>query len=74
MELTIARDKEDWNNKGKFPPSIKPLLAQIALQAVELDEYDEHFFNLMATLFPYNKFTITVSLHALCLLLQVLWF
>ncbi|KAF7979761.1 hypothetical protein HWV62_41156, partial [Athelia sp. TMB] len=58
-ELKRARDKEDWNTKGKFPPSIKPLLAQTALTAVERDEYDEHFFNLMATLFPYNKFTIT---------------
>ncbi|KZP33049.1 hypothetical protein FIBSPDRAFT_847657 [Athelia psychrophila] len=58
-ELKLARDKEDWNTKGKFPPGIKPLLAQVSLKAVELDEYDEHFFNLMATLFPYNKFTIT---------------
>lgn len=52
---------ESWEAKGKFPPSIKPLLATIALQAIKLDEYDEHFFNLMPTLFPYNKFTMTVS-------------
>lgn len=56
---------ENWDNKGKFPPGIKPLLAQVALKAVALDEYDEDFFNLMPTLFPYNKFTMTVSLRLL---------
>ncbi|KAF9269548.1 hypothetical protein L218DRAFT_890165 [Marasmius fiardii PR-910] len=50
---------ENWEQKGKFPPSIKPLLAQIAIQAIKLDEYDEHFFNLMPVLFPYNKFTMS---------------
>jgi hypothetical protein len=34
----------------------------VALKAVELDEYDDHFFNLMPVLFPYNKFTMSVSL------------
>ncbi|ESK92760.1 hypothetical protein Moror_15933 [Moniliophthora roreri MCA 2997] len=50
---------ENWETKGKFPPSIKPLLSQIAIQAIKLDEYDEHFFNLMPILFPYNKFTMS---------------
>lgn len=50
---------ENWDQKGKFPPNLKPLLAQIAIQAIKRDEYDEHFFNLMPTLFPYNKFTMT---------------
>jgi hypothetical protein len=52
---------EDWTQKGKFPPSLKPALARAALLAVELDEYDEYFFNYMPTIFPYNKFTMSVS-------------
>ncbi|KAF8637549.1 hypothetical protein AX17_002756 [Amanita inopinata Kibby_2008] len=51
--------KEDWSQKGKFPPSIKPPLVRLALLAVKLDEYDDHFFSLMPTLFPYNKFTMS---------------
>ncbi len=62
-ELKAAIAAEDWTNKGKFPPNIKPVLAKVALKAVELNEYDDHFFNLMPTLFPYNKFTMTVSLR-----------
>ncbi|KAF9028565.1 hypothetical protein BDZ89DRAFT_1133534 [Hymenopellis radicata] len=58
-DLKAAIAKEDWSNKGKFPPNIKPILAQTALLAVELDEYDDDFFNLMPTIFPYNKFTMT---------------
>ncbi|KAK0467729.1 uncharacterized protein EV420DRAFT_1616596 [Desarmillaria tabescens] len=58
-ELKAAIAAEDWTNKGKFPPNIKPILAKVALKAVELNEYDDHFFNLMPTLFPYNKFTMT---------------
>ncbi|KAJ8082325.1 hypothetical protein PM082_008178 [Marasmius tenuissimus] len=57
--LKGAIASENWEQKGKFPPSIKPLLAQVAIQAIKLDEYDEHFFNLMPTLFPYNKFTMS---------------
>jgi hypothetical protein len=52
---------ENWDHKGKFPPAIKPLLAQVALKAVALDEYGDDFFNLMPVLFPYNKFTMSVS-------------
>ncbi|KAL0956297.1 hypothetical protein HGRIS_002454 [Hohenbuehelia grisea] len=57
--------KESWEVKGKFPPSIKPFLATIAMQAIRLGEYDEHFFNLMPALFPYNKFTMSVSVGVL---------
>ncbi|KAM5540982.1 hypothetical protein V8D89_005293 [Ganoderma adspersum] len=57
--LKEAIAKENWEAKGKFPPGIKPLLAQVALKAVILGEYDENFFNLMPRLFPYNKFTMT---------------
>ncbi|KAJ7255176.1 hypothetical protein C8J57DRAFT_1186419 [Mycena rebaudengoi] len=51
--------KESWATKSKFPPSLKPPLAALALQAVALDEYDDAFFGLMPTIFPYNKFTMT---------------
>ncbi|KAJ3535388.1 hypothetical protein NMY22_g6514 [Coprinellus aureogranulatus] len=57
MKQAIA--KENWEQKGKFPPALKPQLAQLALLAIRLDEYDDHFFNLMPVLFPYNKFTMT---------------
>ncbi len=55
---------EDWGQKGKFPPSIKPLLNSIAVQAIKLDQYDDYFFALMPELFPYNKFTMTVRSSA----------
>ncbi|KAI0354172.1 hypothetical protein OH77DRAFT_1426194 [Trametes cingulata] len=57
--LKEAIAKENWEVKGKFPPALKPLLAQVALKAVILGEYDDNFFNLMPKLFPYNKFTMT---------------
>ncbi|KAI9573444.1 hypothetical protein HD554DRAFT_871277 [Boletus coccyginus] len=58
-ELKVAISKESWDVKGKFPPSVKPILADVALKAVRLGEYDEDFFSLMPVLFPYNKFTMT---------------
>ena len=57
--LKEAIAKENWDVKGKFPPGLKPILGQVALKAVILGEYDDNFFNLMPTLFPYNKFTMT---------------
>ncbi|TFK19472.1 hypothetical protein FA15DRAFT_174391 [Coprinopsis marcescibilis] len=58
-ELKLEIEKENWEHKGKFPPGIKPHLAKLALLAIKLDEYDDHFFNLMPVLFPYNKYTMT---------------
>ncbi|KAF9449695.1 hypothetical protein P691DRAFT_666961 [Macrolepiota fuliginosa MF-IS2] len=58
-KLKDAIKSESWSQKGKFPPGLKPQLSQLALQAIKLDEYDEHFFSLMPALFPYNKFTMT---------------
>ena len=46
--------------KGKFPTGLKPLLAQVALKAIILGEYNDNFFNLMPKIFPYNRFTMTV--------------
>ncbi|KAF5314469.1 hypothetical protein D9619_011913 [Psilocybe cf. subviscida] len=50
---------ENWENKGKFPPSLKPPLTRLAILAIRLDEYDDAFFALMPSIFPYNKFTMT---------------
>ncbi|EKM52289.1 uncharacterized protein PHACADRAFT_125998 [Phanerochaete carnosa HHB-10118-sp] len=58
-ELKAAIAQEDWSVKGKFPPGLKPLLAQVALKAIVLGDYDENFFNLMPKIFPYNRFTMT---------------
>lgn len=52
---------ENWDVKGKFPPGLKPLLSQVALKAITLNEYDDNFFNLMPKIFPYNRFTMSVS-------------
>jgi len=57
--MLLTSSAENWSQKGKFPPSLKPQIASLALQAIRLDEYDEHFFSLMHVLFPYNKFTMT---------------
>ncbi|EMD34978.1 hypothetical protein CERSUDRAFT_116505 [Gelatoporia subvermispora B] len=57
--LKEAIAKENWETKGKFPPSMKPILAKVALKAIILGEYDDNFFNAMPRLFPYNKFTMT---------------
>ncbi|KAK7450105.1 hypothetical protein VKT23_012987 [Stygiomarasmius scandens] len=58
-KLKAAITAENWDVKGRFPPSLKPILADVALTAIKLDEYDDHFFSLMPTLFIYNKFTMT---------------
>ncbi|KAH8092172.1 hypothetical protein BXZ70DRAFT_1010874 [Cristinia sonorae] len=57
LKLSIA--VENFEQKGKFPPALKPFLGQVALKAIVLGEYDDNFFNVMPTLFPYNKFTMT---------------
>ena len=56
---------DDWSVKGKFPAELKPVLAEVALKAIELGEYDDDFFNLMPTLFPYNRFTMMVCFYSL---------
>ncbi|TBU21406.1 hypothetical protein BD311DRAFT_812336 [Dichomitus squalens] len=51
--LKEAVAKENREAKSKFPPGMKPTLAQVALKAVILVEYD-HNFNLMPRLFPFK--------------------
>jgi len=57
--ITATQPPESWV-KGKFPPTLKPTLAQVALKAVVLGEYDDNFFNLMPKIFPYNRYTLSV--------------
>ncbi|OSX58483.1 hypothetical protein POSPLADRAFT_1184898 [Postia placenta MAD-698-R-SB12] len=58
-QLRAAIAKENWEVKGKFPQSLKPMLASIALKAILLGQYNDNFFNVMPQLFPYNKFTMS---------------
>lgn len=47
--------------KNKFPPDLKPILWDVAILAMNLKEYDDNFFNIMPSIFPYNRFTMQVS-------------
>ena len=60
-ELKDAIVKESFERKGKFPPLLKPMLTNVALQAIHCEEYSDNFFSLMLGLFVYNKSTMTVS-------------
>ena len=67
FHTVLTQASESWV-KGKFPPTLKPMLAQVALKAVILGEYDDNFFNLMPKIFPYNRYTLSVNdrSHACC--------
>ena len=54
--------------KTKFPPELKPPLIDTAKLAVELDEYNDNFFNYLPSIFPYNRFTMMVRRSFLTLL------
>ncbi|KAI5121466.1 hypothetical protein M0805_003923 [Coniferiporia weirii] len=58
-ELKAAIAHESFEQKGKFPPTLKPVLARVALKAIVCGEYNDSFFSLMPKLFIYNKFTMT---------------
>lgn len=53
---------ESFENKKKFPPDLKPLLVNTAIIAIETNEYNDNFFNIMPNIFPYNRFTMQVSM------------
>lgn len=50
--------KASFAVKTKFPPELKPPLIETAKVAVELDEYNDNFFNYLPSIFPYNRFTM----------------
>jgi hypothetical protein len=60
LHVVLTHPPESWV-KGKFPPALKPTLAQVALKAVVLGEYDDNFFNFMPKIFPYNRYTLSVN-------------
>ncbi|GAA6000291.1 hypothetical protein JCM10207_007943 [Rhodosporidiobolus poonsookiae] len=56
--LKVEVDKADFSVKNKFPPHMRELLTAVAYHALELGEYDDHFFAIMPKVFPYNLFTL----------------
>ena len=57
-QLKALVSKANFAVKTKFPPELKPPLIETAKVAVELDEYNENFFNYLPSIFPYNRFTM----------------
>lgn len=58
-QLTVLIMKENFEQKTKFPQSLKDPLKRTAEIAIQLEQYDEtHFFNRLPRLFPYNRFTM----------------
>lgn len=56
----LTASSESWATKGKFPPSLKLLLGEVALKAIVLGDYDDGFFTVVPRLLPYNKSTMAV--------------
>ena len=56
--LKALVSKASFAVKTKFPPELKPPLIETAKVAVELDEYNDNFFNYLPSIFPYNRFTM----------------
>jgi Ubinuclein conserved middle domain len=47
-----------FEQKGKFPPELKPRLTACAVRAIQLNEYGDNFFNQLPRLFIYNRYTM----------------
>lgn len=58
--LKVLVQRASFAVKTKFPPELKPPLIDTAKLAVELDEYNDNFFNYLPSIFPYNRFTMMV--------------
>ncbi|WFD33821.1 hypothetical protein MCUN1_000641 [Malassezia cuniculi] len=56
--LKVLVQRASFAVKTKFPPELKPPLIETAKLAVELDEYNDNFFNILPSIFPYNRFTM----------------
>ncbi|KAG8989182.1 hypothetical protein FRB94_010924 [Tulasnella sp. JGI-2019a] len=56
--LKAEIDAAAWNQKGKFPPHLKPLLQRVAVHALRHGDYNDDFFDYLPTIFPYNRFTM----------------
>ncbi|CAJ0761090.1 5925_t:CDS:2, partial [Entrophospora sp. SA101] len=51
--------KESFQNKSRFPESLKPILVKLLSKAYELGGFNENLFKMLTNILPYNKFTIT---------------
>jgi len=56
LEDTIKQ--YSFEQKGKFPPELKPRLTACAVRSIQLNEYGDNFFNRLPRLFPYNRYTM----------------
>ncbi|KZT59556.1 hypothetical protein CALCODRAFT_186789 [Calocera cornea HHB12733] len=57
-ELREAVERESFEQKGKFPQSLKPILERVSLWALKNGEYGDNYFNVMPKIFPYNRYTM----------------
>ena len=56
LDATIKQ--YSFEQKGKFPPELKPRLTTCAVRAIQHGEYGDNFFNQLPRLFPYNRYTM----------------
>ncbi|EJU00532.1 hypothetical protein DACRYDRAFT_117028 [Dacryopinax primogenitus] len=57
-DLREAVEKESFEQKGKFPPNLKPILERVSIFALKNGEYGDNYFNVMPKIFPYNRYTM----------------
>lgn len=57
-ELKQAIARHGFENKGKFPPDLKPILLAVSIRAIELGEFNDNYFNYLPKIFPYNRYTM----------------
>ncbi|KAM0751212.1 hypothetical protein T439DRAFT_356045 [Meredithblackwellia eburnea MCA 4105] len=48
----------DFSVKSKFPPHLRPILVEIGLFALSINEFDDDFLAQLPKIFPYNHFTM----------------
>jgi hypothetical protein len=56
--LAATIKQYSFEQKGKFPPELKPRLTTCAVRAIQLGEYGDNFFNQLPRMFPYNRYTM----------------
>ncbi|CAJ0913841.1 5326_t:CDS:10, partial [Entrophospora sp. SA101] len=58
-KMVDAYFSESFQNKSRFPESLKPILVKLLSKAYELGGFNENLFKMLTNILPYNKFTIT---------------
>lgn len=62
---------EDFENKAKFPLSLKPTVLEAGLIMFrKMKLIDDNLVYHLMTILPYNRFTLKVSLDALVIALE----